>query len=144
MGTKIFAKSVLIVDDARHVVRILHKVFEEAGFDVSDAHDGAEALQLMQEEHFDVLITDLSMPNMDGQQLCQHLASSGPYFPECVFMVTSVTGNIERSWADEHPGISTVEKPVGPRHLLRLVIRRLEAIAEKDSPLESQEKRRAA
>jgi two-component system chemotaxis response regulator CheY len=135
---------VLIVEDARPVVRVLKMMFEDAGFIVSVAHDGVQAMTKIAENKIDVLITDINMPNMDGQTLCEELSSSGPYLPKCVFVVTSTMGNLQRSWFDKHPEISLVEKPVGPRHLLRLVIRHLEVDGWKERAEDSDDNRRVA
>lgn len=137
-------KQVVIADDDHLVLRILRGVFEQAGFIVHTAHDGQEALALINKHPVDVLITDINMPNMDGQALCKELAAPGNHLPRCVFVVTSLTGNLDRAWVELYPCISIVEKPVGPRHLLRLVMRRLEADEQEQSDEGCQQNRRAA
>ena len=118
---------VFIVDDDSSVRRILVRNFERAGFTVTTASDGEEALGKIRgdRETYDVLITDLHMPRMDGRRLCESLAEDPGRFPGSVFVVTSRAHEDERSWVERYENIQLVEKPVGPRHLLRLVRRRL-------------------
>lgn len=118
---------ILIVDDDSSVRRILARTFERAGFVVSMAPNGEKALSVIagEEERFEVLICDISMPKMNGRQFCQHLAGKGPYLPGCTFIVTSCAGSEEVGWVDEIPGVSLIEKPVGPRRLLQHVQRHL-------------------
>lgn len=58
--------SVLVVDDNVEQVNILKKILAREGYEVSSAIRGADALRLLQEGAVDVLITDMSMPEMDG------------------------------------------------------------------------------
>jgi CheY-like chemotaxis protein len=114
-------KRVLIVDDDICVIRVLPRVFERAGCQVATAGNGEKALALLTAQHFDVMISDIQMPKMTGEQLCIHLWTAGPYLPKCTIVVTSRSDERERAWATQIPGIRLVEKPVGPKQLLRLV-----------------------
>lgn len=60
---------ILIVDDERQITRALRASLQGHGFEVSTAVDGLEALQMFDQVRPDLLITDLSMPNMDGVEL---------------------------------------------------------------------------
>jgi len=64
---------VLVVDDDRALVRIAQSVLQKQGFDVLTAFDGLEGLQKAQEEKPDVIVLDISMPKMDGYQVCHRL-----------------------------------------------------------------------
>ncbi|MBN1826689.1 MAG: response regulator [Candidatus Eisenbacteria bacterium] len=115
-----------IVDDDSSVRRILVRNFERAGFTVATASNGQEALEkIRRDELYDILISDLHMPRMDGRRLCEALAEEKTHLPEFIFIVTSRAHEDERSWVERFDNIQLVEKPVGPRHLLRLVRRRL-------------------
>jgi two-component system response regulator MprA len=127
-------RRVLIVEDDTAVQRVLVRVFERAGFDVAAASNGEKALALISQQHFDVMISDIFMPRMDGRQLCRHLATVGPYLPPYTFIVTSHSEMGERSWVSEFPNIVLVEKPVGPKQLLRLVRQRLATEGADPSP----------
>jgi two-component system sensor histidine kinase/response regulator len=132
---------ILIVDDDASVTRILKRVFERAGLDVTTVRDGTQALTALAGGTFRIMVCDIQMPRMTGRELCRHLVESGPYLPERIFIVTSRTEAEERGWVEEFPNISLVEKPVGPKQLLKRVSDWIVAgRAEVDDPIE----RRAA
>jgi two-component system chemotaxis response regulator CheY len=60
------SKRVLVVDDANLVRRFHREALEHAGFDVSEALNGVEALEKLLTEPFDLVIVDINMPQMDG------------------------------------------------------------------------------
>ena len=62
------AKNILIVDDSATVREALNLALSDAGYAVSMAKDGVDALNMVDTGHFDLLMTDLNMPNMNGIQ----------------------------------------------------------------------------
>jgi len=60
---------ILVVDDERQITRVLRTSLESHGYQVAIAGDGLEALRIFETFHPDLVITDLSMPNMDGVEL---------------------------------------------------------------------------
>lgn len=65
--------TVLIVEDNRAMTQVLRFNFERAGFATAVAFDGLEAIRQLEERNFDLVITDLQMPAMDGGELCRHV-----------------------------------------------------------------------
>jgi CheY-like chemotaxis protein len=63
------ALSVLCVDDDREVRELLHEIMSHLGHQGKTAVDGMDAMDKLANEHFDLVITDLSMPHMDGIEL---------------------------------------------------------------------------
>lgn len=61
---------ILIVDDDPTNLKLLHVLLETEGITVLDAQDGLEALQILERENVDAVISDILMPRMDGYQLC--------------------------------------------------------------------------
>jgi CheY-like chemotaxis protein len=61
--------TILVVDDETSLVEVLVSVLECHDYVVLKAHDGVEALEIMQENHIDLLITDYMMPRLDGMAL---------------------------------------------------------------------------
>ncbi len=59
-------KSILMVDDSAVIRAKMKKLIIEAGYDLTLAIDGLDALKVMEGKHFDLIITDLEMPNLDG------------------------------------------------------------------------------
>ena len=64
---------ILVVDDDKKTRRLFRAVLENAGYTVSAASDGAEALELMDSEHIDLVVLDIMMPNMDGYEFTKAL-----------------------------------------------------------------------
>jgi len=62
------AATILIIDDAVHIRRLVARMLEQSGFNTLQAEDGLEGLKLLQEHKPDVVTCDISMPLMDGYQ----------------------------------------------------------------------------
>jgi two-component system chemotaxis response regulator CheY len=76
------AKKILIVDDSPSVLAILEDMLAELGYDVAAASDGKQACQLLETNRYDLIITDLTMPVMDGIAFVQ----SAKQMPNCKFV----------------------------------------------------------
>jgi len=63
---------VLIVEDHTATRMLMTRLIRQAGAEVTSARDGEEGLGYLLTQHFDVLLTDLQMPKMDGFELLQH------------------------------------------------------------------------
>ncbi len=72
---------ILIVDDDASIRAVLASLFEDEGYDVQVAADGRQALVAVAEDDFDVLLTDLAMPDLDGRGLLQTLRDQGSTIP---------------------------------------------------------------
>ena len=81
------APTVLVVDDNRDHSQALAKIFERAGYRVGTAGDGQEALTILTERPFDLVITDLRMPRMNGLDLLRSIRAMSPHVP--VLIVTA-------------------------------------------------------
>lgn len=64
---------ILIADDEPQITRVLRRSLTSHGYDIRSAADGESALETFGDWHPDLVITDLSMPNMDGLALCRQL-----------------------------------------------------------------------
>jgi len=80
--------SILICDDDVLLLRELKEIAQGAGYNATTAHDGAEALSLMSENTFDLVITDLMMPRIDGPTLMARI-NELPRTPPKVIAITS-------------------------------------------------------
>ena len=72
---------ILIVDDEPDMRWVLRGIFEEAGFEVADAENGSDALQKLDGFQPDVILTDVSMPEMDGRKLLRESLKLDPNLP---------------------------------------------------------------
>jgi two-component system chemotaxis sensor kinase CheA len=82
---------VLVVDDSLMVRELQRSMLERAGYSVTTASDGAQALALLNEASADLLITDIEMPNMDGFELLRAVRSHARLANTPVLIVTSRT-----------------------------------------------------
>lgn len=72
---------VLVADDDHEHGEAIAKTFARAGYGVTTAGDGYEALRALADRHFDLVITDLSMPRMNGLELLQSIRALSPHLP---------------------------------------------------------------
>jgi two-component system KDP operon response regulator KdpE len=127
--------NILVVDDESQITRVLKTTLTSLGYGTRIAGDGDEALQIMKDWSPDLVITDLSMPNMDGLALCRHIRQSS----RVPIIVLSVRGE-ERtkvealdSGADDY-----VTKPFSAQELLarvRAALRRASLPQQPESAL---------
>ena len=82
------AADILVVDDEPQITRVLRTTLTGQGYEVRIASDGEMALEIMKDWSPDLVITDLSMPNMDGLELCQRIRAMS----EIPIIVLSVRG----------------------------------------------------
>lgn len=78
---------VLIIEDEHRLSRVIKKGLVEDGFAVDQAFDGEEGLFLAETEAYDIIILDLSLPKMDGMQVCRELRSKNIKTP--IIMLTA-------------------------------------------------------
>jgi len=119
--------SILIVDDEPKVLRITRLSLEKAGYEVATAGDGEEALAKLREKPFDVLVTDVNMPRMSGEQLCAAVRSAEFDPTPLIFVATGRTGQNHRAWANSLENVELMEKPVSLRRLIARIAECLEA-----------------
>ena len=118
MGTG--GPKVLIVDDDADVARAFARILTQHGYGIAVAHDGRVALTRVEQESFDVVISDVSMPEMGGVELLQELLARGADLP-----VILITGGIPsgRTLALIESGVcQCLTKPILPDDLVRAVL----------------------
>jgi CheY-like chemotaxis protein len=101
--------SILVVEDSDDLRRAVGEILEQAGHEVVLAESGKKAVQLCQEKTFDLVITDLAMPDMDGLELIRSLRTSHPELP-VLAMSGTFTGQFMKI-ATTLGAVGTLEKP---------------------------------
>ena len=76
MAVDMLTLSILVVDDSPVITEMVKDAFENEGYKVQVANDGAEALSMALESHPDLIIADITMPGMDGWELCSQIRSN--------------------------------------------------------------------
>lgn len=90
---------ILVVDDESNMRFLLRMTLEPEGFEIVEAHHGAEALERVREERPTVIVTDLMMPVMNGRELIRQLRSD-PGTSSIPIVVVSAGDNVEVEGAD--------------------------------------------
>lgn len=83
---------ILVVDDEESIREFLEIMLKKEGYEVSTAEDGQKAKDILQKKSFDMVISDLQMPNVTGIELLKHVKDS---YPETVFMLITAFGTTE-------------------------------------------------
>ncbi|MDQ1335346.1 MAG: two-component system, response regulator, stage 0 sporulation protein [Thermodesulfobacteriota bacterium] len=71
------AKKVLVVDDEKGIRFLLSEVLHNQGFEVSLARDGQESLDKLENDRFDLVVTDINMPRLDGVAMLKRMKRTG-------------------------------------------------------------------
>ena len=124
------ARKILVVDDERHIVRLVEINLQRAGYDVVTAYDGVEALEKVKSEKPDMLVLDVMMPRMDGFEVLGKLQSDPSTSEIPVIMLTAKAqdADIFKGWQS---GVSSyLTKPFNPRELLTFVERIFQSLDE--------------
>ena len=107
-------KNVLIIEDEEKVVEVLKAYLEKEGYNVYFALNGLDGIQLFKETNFDLIILDLMLPDISGEDICRVIRETSDVY---IFMLTA-KGTLENKieglniGADEY-----LVKPFSPREL---------------------------
>lgn len=111
-GEKKVAARVLVVDDERLLLRAFQRVLTRAGYAVTTTASPRRALELIRSEPFDVIVSDVRMPDMDGVELLRHIRAHDEELP--VVFVTGEPTMETAIQALEHGAVRYLRKPVDP------------------------------
>jgi DNA-binding NtrC family response regulator len=115
---------ILAVDDKQSFRFMLKGYLDDAGYRTDCAASGAEALELLAQERFDLVLSDMVMPEMDGAELLRRVRSSHPHLP---FILVTAHGTVESAVAVMKEGADDyLLKPLNREELLMVVERLLE------------------
>jgi two-component system response regulator FlrC len=113
---------VLVVDDEPGIREFLAEALEDDGHEVAEADSGEAAWRRLERESFDVMLTDLKMPGMDGMALLRRVRER---LPEVEAIVITAHGNIDNAVEAMRLGaFDYLQKPIGSLTELRLLVRR--------------------
>ena len=75
------ADRILVVDDEANLRKVLAAMLRREGYEVDTAEDGAEAMQMLDEERYAAVLTDLRMPQVDGMAVLRRVMARTPETP---------------------------------------------------------------
>ena len=114
-------KTILVADDESHILHVVSLKLRNAGFRVLTARDGQEALEMAQQNHPDLLITDYHMPQLSGIELCQKLKQDPATANIPAIMLTARGYHLEPADTEQSGILRMLSKPFSPRQLLSTV-----------------------
>lgn len=85
---------ILLAEDEQMLAEILSDTLTDRGFEVSLAYNGEQTLQMARADHFDVIVTDVMMPRLDGFSLTRRLRSEGRNVPVLFLTARSATEDV--------------------------------------------------
>jgi signal transduction histidine kinase/DNA-binding response OmpR family regulator len=117
------AAKILVVDDEPAVLEVIQKILGDRGFFVDVARNGSEALSFLEQGSYDLMLSDVKMPEMDGMELLQKVSL---LYPELITVMLSAFANIQDAVAAIKLGAHDyIAKPVYPEDLVFSIERAL-------------------
>ena len=132
MGMKIIEKKILIVDDEPKIVDVVKAYLENSNYQVFTAFDGEQALQQFEKIHPDLIILDLMLPKISGEQICQIIRKKSR-IP--IIMLTAKVQENDKINGFNIGADDYLTKPFSPRELVVRISSLLRRCSEGISPL---------
>jgi two-component system chemotaxis response regulator CheY len=111
-------RNVLIVDDSEFTRNYHSYILREAGFTVVTAVDGADALEKLYSQSFDLVLTDINMANMDGYEFIRRVRSSGDYNDLPIVIISTESESEDKSRGFLAGANFYIVKPSDPKPLI--------------------------
>ena len=114
-------RTILTVDDSASIRQMVCFTLKNAGYDVIESVDGADALKTLENNKVDMVITDLNMPNVNGLELIAAVRAKPEFkFTPIVFLTTE--SHAEKKQAAKSAGATAwIVKPFKPEQLLSVI-----------------------
>jgi len=113
--------SILAVDDSASMRQMVTFTLKGAGFDVTEAVDGQEALNKAKTQKFDLVISDVNMPNMDGISLIKELRALPDFKFTPLLLLTTESAADKKAEGKSAGATGWIVKPFNPDQLLNTV-----------------------
>ena len=115
------AKRILTIDDSRTIRDMLNMTLSEAGYEVLQAVDGQDGIDVFGKERVDVVITDINMPKMDGYEVIRHILGKPEHKSMPVLVLTTESEAAKRNIAREAGATGWLVKPFDPERLIATI-----------------------
>lgn len=112
---------ILTIDDSKTMRDMLMLTLADAGFDVIQAVDGKEGVDLLERENVDVVITDINMPRMDGYEVVRQLRARPEHKTTPILVLTTESEVDKKNIAREAGATGWLVKPFDPERLIATV-----------------------
>jgi len=114
---------ILAVDDSASMRQMVRYTLEAAGYEVLQAADGVEALDLAKTRAADLVLTDVNMPRMDGITLVRELRALESYRFTPMLVLTTESGQDTKQRGKQAGATGWIVKPFNPEQLLATIAR---------------------
>jgi twitching motility two-component system response regulator PilG len=114
-------KSILVVDDSPTVRKLIAGKLEKCGHEVICANDGVEAIERLENFVPDLILLDITMPRMDGYQVCKQIRSNSATKDVTVVMISGKDGFFDKVRGRMAGTTGYITKPFGPETLMKAV-----------------------
>ncbi len=124
--------NILVVDDDKNTRLLMRAVLEAEKYTVSTAEDGKKALEIMENEHIDLVIIDIMMPNMDGYEFTQTLRSTNNDLPILMISAKQLSSDRKKGFLAGIDDFMT--KPIDEEEMLlriKALLRRSKIMTER-------------
>jgi DNA-binding response OmpR family regulator len=125
---------ILVVDDEPDALEVLGFKLREAGYAPIFAKDGSRALSVARDEHPDLIVLDLMLPEVDGLEVCKILRRDPMTGTIPIIMLTARAAEMDRVLGLELGADDYVTKPFSPRELLIRIRKQLSRVRAGDEP----------
>lgn len=120
-GLQNAARTALVADDSKSMLAMQRSILTDLGYAPTLVTDGAQALDLAEEEDFDLVLTDMNMPVMDGMELIQELRAMEEYEDVPIIMITTESEAAQRNMAEQSGVTAFITKPFKPEALKAII-----------------------
>jgi CheY-like chemotaxis protein len=114
------SKRILMIDDEGIVRTCGERTLRPVGYEIDTASDGAHGLEMLRATPYDLVITDLKMPGMDGIEVMGKMRSLRPGMK--IIVISGYITDDTRDAVHDAGAFSFVEKPFSPEDLIRTVV----------------------
>ena len=112
---------ILTIDDSKTMRDMLMLTLADAGFDVIQAVDGKDGIDMLERENVDVVITDINMPRMDGYEVVRQLRARPEHKTTPILVLTTESEAEKKNIAREAGATGWLVKPFDPERLVATV-----------------------
>lgn len=114
-------KTVMVIDDSASIRQVMSLTLSKAGYDVTEACDGADALGKLNGQKINLIVCDVNMPNMDGITFLRSIKERPGYRFTPVIMLTTESQEAKKQEGKAAGARAWVVKPFKPEQMLEAV-----------------------
>tara|TARA_R110002073_G_scaffold302186_1_gene469795 strand:+ start:947 stop:1645 length:699 start_codon:yes stop_codon:yes gene_type:complete len=130
------ASKILIVEDDHDINNLLAMNLRSSGYEIESSESGKQGLEMALTGHYDLILLDLMLPEIDGLEICRRLRANGSTTP--ILMLTAKDGEIDRVVGLEMGADDYLTKPFSIRELqarVKALLRRVEMMRHQEKPV---------